>query len=131
MTTKAKNNAIGWFEVPVADMERGMKFYETVFDLKLQRNQMGPLDMAWFPWIEGGAGAAGSLVYHEEMYEPSLDGVMVYFTAHSGDLQNELSRVESAGGKILQPKTLIAEEFGYMAVIIDSEGNRVALHSQK
>ncbi len=131
MTTQPKNNVVGWFEVPVTDMKRAMNFYETVFDIKLERNQMGPLDMAWFPWSEGGMGSSGSLVYHAEMYRPSADGVVVYFTAHSGDLANELSRVEAAGGKALQPKTLINEDIGYMALIVDSEGNRVALNSRK
>ena len=66
-----QSNAIGWFEVPVTNMERAMKFYETVFGVKLERHQMGPLDMAWFPWTEDGKGAAGSLVYHKEWYQPS------------------------------------------------------------
>jgi predicted enzyme related to lactoylglutathione lyase len=131
MENQKKNNSVGWFELPVTNMERAMKFYETVFDQKLERNQMGPLDMAWFPWNEDGLGSAGSLVCHKEVYKPSTDGVLVYFTAHSGDLNNELSRVESAGGRVLQPKTLITEDIGYMAMIIDSEGNRVALHSRK
>jgi uncharacterized protein len=130
MAVQQKNNAVGWFELPVADMERAIKFYETVFGIKLERNQMGPLDMAWFPWVDDGMGASGSLVYHQEMYKPSVDGVVIYFTAHSGDLANELSRVEPAGGKVIQPKTLITEDIGYMALLIDSEGNRVALHSQ-
>jgi predicted enzyme related to lactoylglutathione lyase len=55
----------------------------------------------------------------------------VYFTAHSGDLKNELSRVEVAGGKVLQKKTPIGDEYGYMALLIDTEGNRTALHSRK
>ena len=58
-------------------------------------------------------------------------GGLVYFTAHSGDLDNELSRVEAAGGRVLQKKTLITEEHGYMAVLLDSVGNRIALHSHK
>lgn len=126
-----KNNAVGWFEIPVNDMERAMAFYEKVLDLKMQRNQMGPLDMAWFPWIETGAGSPGSLVYHADFYKPSADGVLIYLTAHSGDLDNELARVEAAGGKVLQPKTHISEEYGFMALLLDSEGNRVALHSRQ
>lgn len=127
-----KNNAVGWFEIPVADMERAMKFYEAVFAVKLERHQMGPLDMAWFPSLEEGKGAAGSLVYHKEWYQPSsMAGVLIYFTAHSGDLQNELARVEPAGGKILMPRKQISEEYGYMAVVLDTEGNRIALHSRK
>lgn len=125
-----KNNVVGWFEIPVTDMDRAIKFYETVFGFKLERHQMEPLDMAWFPTVEG-SGAMGSLVYHKEFYNPSTEGTLVYFTAHSGDLANELAKIESAGGKILVDKTLIAEDIGYMAVFLDPEGNRVALHSQK
>ncbi|MFP4469593.1 MAG: VOC family protein [Bacteroidales bacterium] len=131
MNDKLKNNAIGWVEIPVTDMERAMRFYETVLGFKMERHQMGPFDMAWFPWVEDGLGSSGSLVYHEEDYKPSADGVLIYFTASSGDLQNELDRVEKAGGKVLQPKTLITEEIGYMAILLDSEGNRVALHSRQ
>jgi len=126
-----KNNAIGWVEVPVNDMERAIAFYEKVFDFTIERHQMGPLDMGWFPWVENGLGSGGSLVKAEGHYAPSTDGVLIYFTAHSGDLANELSRVESAGGKIVQPKTKISDEHGFMAVIIDTEGNRVALHSRQ
>jgi len=126
-----KNNVVGWFEVPVENMERAIRFYETVFGFKISRNQMGPLDMGWFPWIENGMGSGGSLVYHPEHYKPTADGVLVYFTAHSGDLSNELSRVEGAGGMILQEKAMISEEHGYMAIIFDTEGNRIALHSRK
>lgn len=126
----SKNNVIGWVEVPVANMERAIKFYETVFDFTIERHQMGPLDMGWFPYFEDGLGSGGSLVYHEEYYKPSTDGVLVYFTSRAGDLDVELGRVEKAGGKVLQKKTLIAEGFGFMALLIDTEGNRVAMHSR-
>jgi len=125
-----KNNAVGWFEIPVSNMERAMAFYEKVFEFKLDRNEMGPLDMAWFPYVPEGLGSGGSLVHFPAAYKPSPEGVLVYFTAHSGDLDNELSRVEDAGGKVLQGKTRISEEHGFMALIIDSEGNRIALHSR-
>lgn len=125
-----KNNVVGWFEIPVSNMDRAVSFYETVLDLKIQRNKMGPLDMGWFPWKEDGLGSPGSLVYHEDFYKPSKNGVLIYLTAHSGDLDNELSRVEEAGGTILQGKKQISEEYGFMALILDSEGNRVALHSR-
>jgi uncharacterized protein len=124
------HNVVGWFEIPVADMERAIKFYETVFDFGLSRNQMGPLDMAWFPYVENGTGSGGTLVCHPEFYKPSPDGALIYFTAFSGDLNIELSRVVKAGGKILSPRKLIAEGFGYMALFLDTEGNRVALHSR-
>ncbi len=126
-----ERNVVGWFEIPVTDMDRAIRFYETVFDFKIDRNQMGPLDMGWFPFTEGdGPGSGGSLVKHPDFYKPSTDGTLVYFTAHSGDLNNELGRVEDAGGKVLQEKTHIADDIGYMALILDTEGNRVALHSR-
>lgn len=124
------NNVVGWFEIPVTDMERAMGFYEKVFDFKLERNKMGPLDMAWFPYAMEGTGSGGSLVYFPAVYKPSTDGALVYFTANSGDLANELSRVEDAGGKVLQGKTQISEEHGFMALLLDTEGNRIALHSR-
>ena len=110
-------------------MERAIRFYEQVFELKLTRQRVGPLEMAWFPGIGMGLGATGSLVYSKKFYKPSREGVLVYFTAHSGDLAVELSRVKAAGGEVLVPKKLIKEDIGYMAVVLDSEGNRIALHS--
>ena len=126
-----QSNAVGWFEVPVTNMGRAIKFYETVLDVKLEHNQMGPLDMAWFPMTDESYGSAGSLICYPDFYKPSTDGVLIYFTAHSGDLNNELARIENAGGKVLQPKTKISEEYGFMALFTDSEGNRVALHSRE
>jgi predicted enzyme related to lactoylglutathione lyase len=126
-----EKNVVGWFEIPVADMDRAIKFYETVLDIKLKREQMGSLDMAWFPWVDEGIGSAGSLVCYPDFYKPSEQGTLVYFTTQAGDLQVELSRVELAGGKVVQPKTLINDDIGYMGVFIDTEGNRIALHSRK
>ncbi len=128
-----KNNIVGWFEIAVADMDRAIKFYEAVLDIKFDRQPMGPLDMAFFPWAaeSGASGAGGALVFHNEFYKPSADGTLIYFTPPSGDLKYELARVEAAGGKVLQEKTLITEEIGYMGLFLDTEGNRVALHSSK
>lgn len=124
-----KHNVVGWFEIPVTDMERAVRFYEAVFELKLTRQKMGAEDMAFFPWVENSVGSGGSLVHHPDHYKPSADGTLIYFTAFSGDVSVELSRVEAAGGKIILPKKLIAPEVGYMALFLDTEGNRIALHS--
>jgi uncharacterized protein len=129
--TAPKNNVVGWFEIPVTDMDRAVKFYETVFDFKLQREKMGELDMAWFPSKENVTGSAGSLVCMPGYYKPSADGSLLYFTTNSGDISVELSRVEKAGGKILMERKQISEEYGYMALVLDSEGNRIALHSRQ
>ncbi len=124
-------NAVGWFEIPVSDMERAINFYEFVFNIKLSRNQLGTLDMAWFPMEDEKPGTAGSLVCMPEFYKPSSDGVLIYFTSQGGDLTTELLKVEKAGGKILMPKKQISEDVGYMGLILDTEGNRIAIHSRK
>jgi uncharacterized protein len=124
-----KTVTVGWFEIPVLDMDRAIKFYESIFNVKLSRNQMGPLDMAWFPWDEEGKGAGGSLVKHEQHYTPGQQGILIYFS--SEDVSIESGLVEKAGGKLLKPKTQISPEVGYHALFIDTEGNRIALHSRK
>jgi uncharacterized protein len=124
------HNVVGWFEIPVTDMSRAIRFYETVFGFTIERHRMGEEDMGWFPYVPEGMGAGGSLVYHPEHYKPSADGTIVYLTAFSGDLAIELARVEAAGGKVLNEKKLIAEGYGYMGLFLDTEGNRVAVHSR-
>ena len=64
-----QHNVVGWFEIPVTDMERAITFYQTVFGFTLERHQMGPLDMAWFPMLDGKMGSPGSLVKYETAYE--------------------------------------------------------------
>lgn len=122
------HSAVVWFEIPVNDMDRAKVFYEAVFDVKINIQNFGGLLMGWFPFSEGGTGASGTLIKHDS-YIPSREGTMVYFNCD--DVANELSRVEAAGGQIYQPKTQISPDHGYMAVFIDSEGNRVALHSNE
>ncbi len=121
-----KNNMVVWFEIPVSDMERAKKFYETVFEVEINIVDFGGLLMGWFPDRGDAHGANGTLIKHES-YIPSQEGALVYF--NSDDVQNEISRVEAAGGSVFQPKTQISPEHGYMAVFIDTEGNRIALHS--
>ncbi|SHH44562.1 VOC family protein [Winogradskyella jejuensis] len=118
---------VGWFEIPVNDMERAKAFYEAVFKIKINLVDFGGLKMGWFPNNDGTYGATGTLI-QQESYIPSQEGTLVYFM--SDDVNNELGRVEAAGGNIFQPKTKISEEHGCMGVFIDSEGNRVALHSK-
>ena len=124
---------VGWFEIPVKDMGRAVKFYNVVFQINIAVHDMGELIMGWFPFADDkeAKGAAGSLVYHKDFYTPSMEGALVYFTSRSGDINDELSRIEKAGGKILKPKTQISTDHGYMALFMDTEGNRVALHSLK
>ncbi|MDX1470689.1 MAG: VOC family protein [Flavobacteriaceae bacterium] len=119
---------ISWFEIPVNKMERAIRFYEKVFDIKLSPQDFGGLLMAWFPNKEDAPGASGTLI-QQDSYIPSKEGTLIYF--HSEDVNNELNRVKKAGGEIYLKKTQISPEYGYMGVFIDSEGNRIALHSNK
>ena len=125
-----KHNVVGWFELPVTDIERAIKFYESVFDYKIVRMQIGVMDMAMFPGDTKEMGSAGALVLSPGCYKPSADGVLIYFTTATGDLTEDLKRVEAAGGTTYLTKTIITEEIGYLAIFIDSEGNKIALHSR-
>ena len=117
---------VSWFEIPVNDMERAKQFYETVFKVEIKVQDFGGTLMGWFPDNNGVYGATGSLI-KQASYIPSEEGTLVYFM--SNDVKTELDRVIEAGGKIYQDKTKISEEHGCMGVFIDSEGNRVARHS--
>lgn len=122
------HNLVGWFEIPVTNMERAKSFYNTVFNIEIQVHDFGGTLMGWFPYAEGKSGAAGSLILNPA-YAPSENkGVLIYFS--STDTETELGRIEEAGGKVIQDKTQISPDVGYMALFIDSEGNRIALHSK-
>lgn len=124
---EAKENVVGWFEIPATDLKRAKKFYEAIFETELQNMELGDgLKMAMFPVKEGGIG--GALCEHKDFYKPSHDGLLVYLNADP-DLQQVLDRIKEQGGRELVTKTQISEDYGYMAVFEDCEGNRVALHS--
>jgi predicted enzyme related to lactoylglutathione lyase len=122
-------NAISWFEIPTADIDRAQKFYESVFDIQMIHLDMPQLKMRLFPIADMLTGIGGALCNSGGFYIPSEDkGPLVYLNANP-DVQIILDRIETAGGKITVPKTRISPEHGYMAVFIDTEGNRIALHS--
>ena len=122
-------NTLNWFEVSVNDIDRARKFYEAVFNIEMETMEMMGMKMAMFPYENGNGKLSGALV-QSEMHKPSADGAKVSFNGNP-DLSEALSRVEAAGGKIIMPKTSVGEDIGYMAFVIDSEGNVVALHSQQ
>lgn len=125
--TKMKN-AVAWFEIPAKKLSRAKKFYESIFGFEMIDMEMGTnLKMTMFPTEEGGVG--GALCEQEDHYTPSHDGTLVYLSANP-DLQSVLDKIEKSGGKILQSKTQITEEYGYMAIFQDPEGNRIGLHSE-
>ena len=117
-------HALNWFEIPTTDIQRAVKFYSTVLDVQMEIGQISPGDqMAIIPHTDGGGGA---LIQGKD-YVPSADGTIVYL-ACDPDLRPALGRVEAAGGKILVPRTDIGEN-GFFAFILDTEGNKVGLHS--
>ena len=121
-------NAISWFEIPATDLQRAQKFYETIFGISLITMDFPNIKMRMFP-IEDPMGVGGALCDSGGFHKPSsTDGPLIYLNANP-DLQFVLDKVERAGGKIVVPKTEISPEYGHMAVFIDTEGNRIALHS--
>ncbi len=117
-------NAVNWFEIPVSNIERARKFYENIFDNELIPMDMGDdYHMVMFP-SENGVGGA---IIQGAGYTPSQEGSLVYLNG-GDDLSEVLGKVEAAGGQVAVPKTSIGEN-GFFAFFIDSEGNKVGLHS--
>lgn len=122
-------NALNWFEIPVTDMARAKHFYQVAFSLHLEDADMQGIQMAMFPYEAGSGKVSGALV-KSEYQKPSADGVTVYLNANP-DMTDVLQRIRSEGGQIVMDKTEITPEIGYMAFFIDSEGNKLGLHSQE
>lgn len=120
-------NRIQWFEIPASNFERAKHFYEYIFSIQLTVNEVESYKMGFFPPTNGGVGGA---ICFGEGYIPSGAGSILYLTANP-DLNIVLDKVPHANGKILLTKTLIGEGLGYYAFILDTEGNRIALYSNK
>lgn len=118
---------INWFEIAVTDFDRARKFYETIFGIQMKTTELQGYKMAFFPNEEGGV--SGAICYGEG-YIPSGAGALLYLNANP-DVNLVLDQTVIAGGKIIVPKTLIGENAGYYAFIVDTEGNRIALHSTR
>ena len=119
------STVINWFDIPATNLERAVKFYESVLGIKLIQENMLGARMAIFPAKPGEATGA---IMAREGVTPGTTGPTIYLKA-GNDLSPALGRVEGAGGKVVFPKTFIKEGFGYFAILIDTEGNSVGLHS--
>ncbi len=135
-----KSNVLTWFELPVLDSERAKEFYETILDIKMNTAvfsikgfistaEMNE-EMTFFPSVPGVIQAtsgrvAGALV-KSDRFKPSADGSLIYLNAYP-DIQTVLDKIEPAGGKVIAPK--FKNLAGYIALFIDTEGNKVGLHS--
>lgn len=121
------SNMINWFEIPVSDYNRAKKFYENVMGVSIHDvNDMPGTVMGFFPGE--GQGVSGAIVQGED-YTPASNGALLYLNG-GDDLNNALSRVEANGGKVILPKTPISEEFGNFALFMDTEGNKLGIHSR-
>ena len=121
-------NSLNWFEIPASDINRAKAFYETIFGIEMPVMSMMGMEMAMFPGEEGSGKASGCLC-QSPFLKPSQEGSVIYLNANP-DMSDVIARIESAGGTVAMPKTMITPEVGHMAFFIDTEGNRVALHSQ-
>ena len=117
-------NAINWFEIPAANFDRAVKFYSTVFNCDMPTQDVDDGKIAFFP--AEGQGVGGCVKYGGN--QPSDTGTLAYLNT-GNTLDEHLDRVKAAGGEIVLPKTKVSDEIGYIAYILDSEGNRVAFHS--
>ncbi|HEX9295759.1 MAG TPA: VOC family protein [Polyangiaceae bacterium] len=119
-------NAVNWFEIPVADLDRAARFYERALDIRLKREVFGSMQLAVFPYA--GPAVGGALAV-DKRRKPSQDGALVYLNA-AGQLDAVLDRVAEAGGSILVQKTDIGDP-GFIALVRDTEGNVVGFHSPR
>ena len=130
MSTQPKN-PFTWVEIYVEDTSRAQKFYAAVLQIEMVPMQapgdFGDLEMLSFPWVQDGANISGALCKTSD-FKPGSGGTLVYFT--SEDAAIEISRVEAAGGTVIQEKFSISEH-GFVGLAMDTEGNTIGFHSNK
>ncbi|MFA7345511.1 MAG: VOC family protein [Terrimicrobiaceae bacterium] len=129
-----KRNPVGWFEIYVSDMARAKNFYETVLNVQLQplpnpESMESGFEMLMFPSdMENLAPGSGGTLCKMEGFTPGAGGTLIYFSCE--DCGVETSRVAAAGGSVFKEKFSIAP-YGFIALIMDTEGNMIGLHSLK
>ena len=121
-----KSNPVIYFEIPVQDLDRAMKFYTAVFNFDFEKETIDSNEMALFPFADENSGISGALA-KGEIYKPTKDGVVIYFT--TDNIDETLKSASSNGGQILYPVT--DNGIGFVAEFEDPEGNRIALFQSK
>jgi uncharacterized protein len=121
------SNALDWFEIPVVELDRAIRFYASLLQATLREETFNGQRMAILPYRDGGVG--GALLLGEQL-TPSTQGTVVYLGAGE-DLDGALARVTAAGGRALSGKIHLSEAIGSIAFFMDTEGNRVGLHSTR
>lgn len=123
------DNAISWFEIGTTDLNRATKFYEAIFGITLLPMDLENIKMRMFPLNDMMTQVGGALVDSGGFHKPSVtEGPLIYLNGNP-DVQNILDKIPAAGGSIMIAKTAISPDYGFMAVFIDTEGNRIGLHS--
>ena len=120
------NSYVSIFEIPATDISRAINFYQEILDIKIEKMAFPGFEMGLLPYENQ---MVTGVIMKGEGYTPSTEGVTNYLNG-GDDLQVVLDKVEKNGGQILMPKTPHADESGYFALFIDSEGNRLGLHSE-
>lgn len=121
------SNALNWFEIPVADIERAKKFYESIFNVEMRKMEVGDSLHYVFPAGDDPNRVSGAIIEDKNAIS-SMDGITLYLNANP-DIDAIIARIEDAGGKVLLAKQEVSPEIGYIAYFNDSEGNRLALHA--
>jgi predicted enzyme related to lactoylglutathione lyase len=127
-----QTNIINWFEIPVSDIDRAKVFYETILDIQMVKRADGNDEAVFFPFnpdvIQATSGRVTGVLSKSDRNKPSGNGTVIYINA-SPAIQTVLDKVEKAGGKIIVPRTAIPA--GFIAIMIDTEGNKVGLHAEQ
>jgi predicted enzyme related to lactoylglutathione lyase len=122
-------NQVVWFDMPVNDLDRAIRFYSAVLGVALKKEQFSGMSGATLP--HEGKDVSGSLVEcvgaRADGNAPSRNGPLLYFSCQ-GRLDQAIAAVVPAGGTVLHAKHSIGP-YGFRAILLDSEGNRIALHS--
>ncbi len=119
------NSFVSLFEIPATDLSRAVSFYEEVLNIKIEKMEMPGMEMGIFPYEQQ---LVTGVIMKGEGFIPSAVGPTIYLNA-GDNLQPILDRVEKSGGKIVMPKTAHADESGFFALFLDTEGNRLGLNS--
>ena len=120
-------NLISIVEIPATDFSRAVKFYQTILTVSIEEVDMDGIQMGVLP---SDGETVNVVLVRGNDYKPTTDGAVIYLNT-GNDLQPTLDKVEQNGGQVIVPKTEISPEMGFFALFIDTEGNRLGLHSSQ
>lgn len=123
--TNPMKSYVSIFEIPATDIDRAIGFYQAILGLQIEKMEFPGMEMGLLPFEDQ---MVTGVIMKGEGYDPSATGITIYLDG-GNDLQPILDKVEPNGGQILMPKTPHADEVGFFALFLDSEGNKMGLHS--